>query len=48
MWYFSFDEVSIALTDDIERKVDKRKVQHEDQVGSIDKFVRPWKVLRFK
>jgi hypothetical protein len=45
---FSFDEVSVALTDDTENKVDKLKVQHEDQVENIDKFVRPWEELQFK
>jgi hypothetical protein len=45
---FSFDEVSVALTDDTENKVDKLKVQHEDQVENIDNFVRPWEELQFK
>jgi hypothetical protein len=45
---FSFDEVSVALIDDTENKVDKLKVHHEDQVDNIDKFVRPWEELQFK
>jgi hypothetical protein len=28
--------------------VDKLKVQHEDQVDNIDKFIRPWEELQFK
>jgi hypothetical protein len=45
---FSFDEVNVALTDDIENKMDKLKVQHKDRVENIDNFVRLWEELQFK
>jgi hypothetical protein len=43
--YFSFDEVSVALIDDTENKVDNLKVQHKDRVENIDNFVIPWEEL---
>jgi hypothetical protein len=42
---FSFDEFTLTLIDDIENKVDKLKVQHEDHVENIDNFVSPWEEL---